>query len=115
MQLSFDGGGLKYLSPFQFALPQIFQRLGMFCHLKNLTRADVKPYIQHRLRTAGAEGVNIFNDSVIDPLFAFSKGCPRQINRVCKLAVDRACLMKKEGVDADMIRMITSDIEKHFG
>lgn len=97
------------------ALPQIFQRLGMFCHLKNLGYDDVKPYLRHRLKTAGVDGDDIFDEGIVDPLFAFSKGCPRQINRVCKLAVDRACLMKKERMDAEMIRMIISDIEKHFG
>lgn len=97
------------------ALPQIYQRLGMFCYLKNLRYEEVFPYLQHRLKTAGAEHVDIFDEDSIDPLFSFSAGCPRQINRVCKLAVDRACLMKKERIDADTIRMIVRDIEKHFG
>jgi type II secretory pathway predicted ATPase ExeA len=97
------------------ALPQIYQRLGMFCYLKNLRYEEVPSYLQHRLRTAGSEKLDIFHADSIDPLFSFSEGCPRQINRVCKLAVDRACMMKKEQIDADMIRMITHDIEKHFG
>lgn len=97
------------------ALPQIYQRLGMFCYLKNLRYEEMSPYLEHRLKTAGAEKTDIFNPDSIDPLFSFSGGCPRQINRVCKLAVDRACLMKKSQVDADMIRMIVRDIEKHFG
>jgi type II secretory pathway predicted ATPase ExeA len=97
------------------ALPQIYQRLGMFCYLKNLRYEEMVPYLEHRLKTAGAEKTDIFNPNSIDPLFSFSGGCPRQINRVCKLAVDRACLMKKNQVDADMIRMIVRDIEKHFG
>lgn len=107
--------GQPELKPKLSALPQIFQRLGMFCHLKNLGYDDVKPYLQHRLKTAGVEGRDIFDDGIIAPLFTFSNGCPRQINRVCKLAVDRACLMKKQSVDAEMIEMIIADIEKHFG
>ena len=98
------------------SLPQVYQRLGMFCYLKNLRYEEVTPYLRHRLKAAGAdENATIFDPDSIDPLFSFSGGCPRQINRVCKLAVDRACLMKKELVDADMIRMIVRDIEKHFG
>lgn len=107
--------GQPELKPKLSALPQIFQRLGMFCHLNNLGQEDIKPYLQHRLKTAGVDGTEIFDDGIIDPLFSFSGGCPRQINRVCKLAVDRACLMKKERVDTEMIQMIISDIEKHFG
>lgn len=97
------------------SLPQIYQRLGMFYHLGHLRHEEVLPYLQHRLRIAGTDRLDLFTGDAIDPLFSFSGGCPRQINRVCKLAIDRACLMKKEQVDADMIRMIVRDIEMHFG
>lgn len=97
------------------ALPQVYQRLEMFCHLKNLQYDEMVPYLRHRLQTAGAEQPDIFEEESIAPLFSFSDGCPRQINRVCKLAVDRACLMEKEQIDAETVRMIVRDIEKHFG
>jgi general secretion pathway protein A len=97
------------------ALPQVYQRLGMFYDLQLLRQEEVGPYLRHRLRIAGAENMDIFDKEGIEPLFVFSGGCPRQINRICKLAVDRACLMKKERVDVNMVRMIIRDIEKHFG
>lgn len=98
------------------ALPQIYQRLGMFYHLQNLSRDEIPVYLKHRLTIAGApHSEQIFKEASCDPLFHFSKGCPRQINRVCKLAVDRACLMKQNCIEPDMIQLIIRDIEKHFG
>jgi general secretion pathway protein A len=97
-------------------LPQIYQRLGMFYHLGHLEREEVPGYLEHRLRIAGIEGNGkIFDPDTTDPLYDFSHGCPRQINRVCKLAVDRACLIKKDHISEEMIRLIIRDIEKHFG
>lgn len=96
-------------------LPQVYQRLGMFCCLKNLQHDEIVSYLQHRLKTAGAEKEDVFAEDCIDPLFSFSGGCPRQINRLCKLAIDHACLTRKERITADMIRVIIRDIEKHFG
>jgi len=107
--------GQPELRPRLSALPQFAQRIGMFCNLQHLRYEEIAPYLQHRLKSAGAEKQDIFGADCIDLLFSFSKGCPRQINRVCKLAVDRACLMKEERVNAAMIRMIVNDIEKHFG
>ena len=97
------------------ALPQVYQRLGMFYDLKHLSREEVAPYVRHRLKTAGTGKMDIFDEDCIEALYSFSSGCPRQINRICKLAVDRACLMKEERVTADMVSMIIRDIEKHFG
>jgi type II secretory pathway predicted ATPase ExeA len=97
------------------AMPQIYQRLGMSCVLKNLRYEEMGAYLEHRLKTAGTENTRIFSSNSIDPIFSFSGGCPRQINRVCKLAIDRACGMKKTQIDADMIHLIVRDIEKHFG
>jgi general secretion pathway protein A len=97
------------------SLPQIAQRIGMFYSLRHLRYEEVAPYLKHRLKSAGTKKEDMFDEQCLEPLFSFSKGCPRQINRVCKLAVDRACLTKKEKIDVEMVRMIITDIEKHFG
>lgn len=97
------------------ALPQIYQRLGMFCFLQNLKQHEIAPYLKHRLTIAGAEDPHVFEEACIQPLYDFSQGCPRQINRVFKLAVDRACLLQKKKIDTQMIQLIIQDIHSHFG
>lgn len=95
-------------------LPQVFQRIGMLFHLGYLSREELPSYLAHRLRAAGADQPETFAEECHDPLFAFSRGCPRQINRICKLAVDRACLLKEKVIHATMIRMIADDFERQF-
>lgn len=96
------------------ALPQVYQRCGLIYNLGYLDRDEVPAYVRHRLAVSQAASVEVFDTAGFDLLHDFSKGCPRQINRICKLAVDRACLLRQTTVDDTMLRMIISDFEKHF-
>lgn len=96
------------------ALPQVYQRFGLIYHLGYLSRDEVPDYVRHRLAVSQASSVEVFDAAGFDLLHDFSKGCPRQINQICKLAVDRACLLQQSAVDATMLRLIISDFEKHF-
>lgn len=107
--------GQPELRPRLQALPQVYQRLGLAYHLRYLRREEVDPYVRHRLCVAGAGQPDIFDSSCSDILFNFSKGCPRQINRICKLAVDRACMLQQTRIDANMVQLIVADFEQQFG
>jgi len=96
------------------ALPQVYQRFGLIYHLGYLTRDEVPDYVRHRLAVSQAVSTDVFDDAGIDLLYGFSNGCPRQINQICKLAVDRACLLQQTSVDDTMLQLIISDFEKHF-
>jgi type II secretory pathway predicted ATPase ExeA len=96
------------------ALPQVYQRFGLIYHLGYLARDEVPDYVRHRLAVSQASSTEVFDDTGFDLLYRFSNGCPRQINQICKLAVDRACLLQQPSVDDTMLQMIISDFEKHF-
>ncbi|MBM4164236.1 MAG: hypothetical protein FJ222_07325 [Lentisphaerae bacterium] len=96
------------------ALPQVHQRMGLIYHLGYLEREEVPVYVRHRLAVANAMALDVFDAEGLALLYGFSKGCPRQINRVCKLAVDRACLLHKTAIDFAMLEMIVNDFEKQF-
>jgi general secretion pathway protein A len=68
-------------------LRQLAQRITVRCHLGPLARADVAPYVAHRLRVAGVEAP-LFPPRALAGVFRFSGGIPRLINAVC----DRALL-----------------------
>jgi general secretion pathway protein A len=97
------------------ALPQVYQRIGMVYHLNRLAADEVPAYVEHRLAVAGARSVLSFAAACSEPLFEFSGGCPRQINRVCKLAVDRALMLDRQVVDAALVQAIIQDIRQQFG
>ncbi len=96
------------------SLPQVYQRLGLIYHLRHLQRAEVGPYLQHRLNVAGSPRTDLFAEGCADVLFEFSGGCPRQINRICKLAVDRACLLQQPSIDVKILTLIIEDFKKQF-
>ncbi len=96
------------------ALPQVQQRMGLLFHLGYLAREEVSEYVRHRLTVADTKVRDVFDAESLDLLHAFSRGCPREINRVCKLAVDRACLLRKTAVDAGMLKMIIRDFENQL-
>mgnify|MGYP003330929204 FL=1 len=93
--------------------PEIYQRLGMFYHLNYLENNEVEAYIQHRL--ANSEHPVSFSEDGIKEIIAYSKGCPRQINRVCKLAFHKTIGESKNIVPTETVQSIIEDIKLHFG
>jgi general secretion pathway protein A len=64
-------------------LRQLKQRIGLRYHIGPLAPDEVRPYIQHRLRIAGARDTGLFTDAAIDRVTKYSEGIPRVINLVC--------------------------------
>lgn len=91
----------------QPGLRQLDQRLFRRFHLSALSREQCGDYICHRLRTAGWTGEALFTPAAIDRIFAFSKGTPRLINRICDNALLTAYGRGLRTVDADMIEEVS--------
>jgi len=68
-------------------LRQISQRIAVKFNITPLEFEEIKPYILHRLKTAGAQR-EIFKPECYELIYEFSKGVPRKINILC----DRALL-----------------------
>jgi len=68
-------------------LRQLKQRISLRCSIKPLNRIEVNKYIRFRLKTAGADRVNIFDDEALELIAAVSQGIPRVINNVCDNAL----------------------------
>ena len=62
------------------------QRIGMFYHLKPLSKNEVKNYIEHRLSVSGREE-ELFTQEAIDEIYRFSKGIPRLINSIANASM----------------------------
>jgi general secretion pathway protein A len=96
-------------------IPQVQQRIGMAYHLDNLHEHEIDAYIHHRLLTAGVDSPEIFEGSCIQEIYQFSGGSPRQINRICRLAVDSAALRREPFVRASTVRAVINDIQVQMG
>jgi general secretion pathway protein A len=64
-------------------LRQLKQRIGLRSHIGPLEPEEVRSYIQHRLRIAGAADGGIFTDAAIQRITDYSEGIPRVVNIVC--------------------------------
>jgi len=71
----------------QPALRQLRQRIVVRYHLGALSEPEVGAYIEHRLRTAGADGRLRFDARAVRMAYGFSRGLPRLINAVCDHAL----------------------------
>ena len=63
------------------------QARGAYEAIKALNQLEVNKYIRFRLKTAGADRVNLFDDEALDLIAAASQGIPRVINNVCDNAL----------------------------
>jgi general secretion pathway protein A len=67
-------------------VPEFESWLGVKCVLSCFTAEETAAYIAHRLRAAGRDEP-IFDDQALESIHYHSHGVPRQINRICDLAL----------------------------
>ncbi|MBD3316995.1 MAG: AAA family ATPase [Chitinivibrionales bacterium] len=95
------------------ALPQVNQRIFLRFHLNNLDYDNTVKYIQHRLRVAGLTERSIFSGPAHEYIFRTTGGVPREINRLCKLALTFAFAHELPEVSREDLKVILEDLEKH--
>jgi general secretion pathway protein A len=94
-------------------LKQIDQRIFLRFHLNNLDYGNTVKYIFHRLRIAGLENFGIFTDPALEIIFRMTGGVPREINRLCKLALNYGFAQSLSEISKDDIDVILEDMRKH--
>lgn len=67
-------------------VPEMESWLGVKCILHALSAEETAGYVCHRLRAAGRDDA-IFDDKALEAIHYHSAGVPRQINRICDLAL----------------------------
>ena len=67
-------------------VPCLGERLGVRCLIRALAPEETFVYVEHRLRSAGAAR-SIFTHEALEAIHELSQGNPRQINRLCDLAL----------------------------
>ena len=86
------------------ALQRIKQRIVIHHQTRALSLAsDMEHYIRHRLRAAGYEGPEIFNQKALEAIWSYSSGTPRVINTLCDNALAMASRAGRNRVSAYVI------------
>lgn len=94
-------------------MKQVDQRIFLRFHLNNLDYNNTVKYIQHRFRVAGLQTGSIFTSLAYELIFRKTGGIPREINRLCKLALTYGFAQNLTEVSKEDVEVILEDIEKH--
>ena len=92
------------------SLRQLNQRVALRCRLAPLSRADVAPYLRHRLRVAGYNGPELFSEQAVKAVWGHSRGTPRLINLICDNALLTAYATHKRFVSLAMVEEAARDL-----
>jgi general secretion pathway protein A len=90
--------------------PQIDQRVSLRFHVEPMEAADVRGYVEHRLRVAGAAG-RVFGDAALAVLAARSGGVPRRVNTLATQALFVGAMRRLEAIDAELMGDVADDQE----
>lgn len=94
------------------SLPPLDQRISLRFHLPNLGEDEIENYLRTRLRVAGHADGNLFAEETFAPLYRASRGIPREINRLAKLALDLAAANSQTLVQVDCINQVIADLQR---
>ncbi len=71
----------------QESVRQLRQRIMHSYQLRPLSQNSIRDYLQHRVKSAGYRGPELFDNSAQRRLYKFSQGIPRVINVLCNKAL----------------------------
>ncbi len=94
-------------------LRQLRQRVMVRYHIAPLEVNEVKNYIQHRLRTAGADGRLAFTDEAVRMIREFSKGTPRLVNVLCDRALLAGFVANAFVIDGDIVEVCLKELHNY--
>ena len=86
------------------SMQQLQQRIGVRYHITPLDLDEVRTYIEHRLRVAGADGSLAWTDDAIEEVYQCSKGIPRLINSICDRSLLACYVFRSKLVDQQIVR-----------
>lgn len=89
-----------------------FQRLTISYHLLPLDLAQTIAYIRHHIQLAGYKAGPLFPDDAIARIYDYTKGVPRQINRLCTTALLVGMGDNRQILEESIIRKAIAEMEQ---
>jgi type II secretory pathway predicted ATPase ExeA/outer membrane protein OmpA-like peptidoglycan-associated protein len=90
---------------------QLRQRISTISRLSPLTFVETRAYINHRLRTAGYRGSELFNLEASRHIWESSKGVPRKINTLCFNAMLLGFAGNTKSIDETILDEAARDLD----
>jgi len=92
-------------------LEQLTQRIRLRYHLKALQEDELKDYILHRLRQAGANDLSLFNKDVFPLIYRYTGGIPRLINVLCDTSLIVAYADNLQSVTLSVVKEAIKELQ----
>jgi type II secretory pathway predicted ATPase ExeA len=89
-----------------------FQRLTTSYHLPPLDLSQTIAYIRHHIQLSGYKAGVLFPDDALARIYDYTKGIPRQINRLCTTALLVGMADKKQVIEESLIRKAVADLDQ---
>jgi type II secretory pathway predicted ATPase ExeA len=89
-----------------------FQRLTTFFHLPPLDLTQSMAYIRHQILFSGYKGGSLFSDDALARIYDYTKGVPRQMNRLCTTALLVGMTDNKQILDESSIRKAIAELDQ---
>jgi len=96
-------------------LRQLQERIELQCSLVPLSRAQIRDYIQSRLRVAGADDRDLFSDRALNRIAAYSSGIPRRINILCDHCLVIGYADQRRRIDDDIVGQAIESLRGRAG
>ena len=93
-------------------LEQLRQRVIAAYHLKPLTAAEIKAYVEHRMRKAGWVDDPDIEESVYEHIYQATSGVPRRINTMFDRVLLNAYLDEQHTITGDAVAAVRHEIEE---
>src|ERR1700730_3532829 len=92
-------------------LRQLRQRITLRAKTRHLTLDETQGYIQERLRIAGAENTDIFEQGAIAAVHRFARGIPRVTNLLCEHALVSSYVDQRNPVPPEIVEEVAHDFD----
>ncbi len=83
----------------------IRQRIDINCRLPYLDRSQVEAYIKKHLQYAGAQS-DIFSDSAIEEIYAYSSGAARLVNKICTHCLLYGAQNERRIIEGNTVKLV---------
>jgi general secretion pathway protein A len=93
-------------------MEQFRQRVAATCHIGPLDLDEMRLYIEHRLKCAGAKGKPSFEPAALEGIFAASGGIPRRINGLCDRLLLAGFLAGRSHLTADDVKEVVQEFQQ---
>jgi type II secretory pathway predicted ATPase ExeA len=88
------------------------QRLTTSFHLPPLDLTQAMAYIRHQVTFSGYKGGSLFSDDALARIYDFTKGVPRQMNRLCTTALLVGMIDQRQILEESTIRKAIADLDQ---